>query len=335
MGEIHAYGRSLGCVSRRLFVLATASVMAALCFVQLFKWTMSSHLWDIVIGNSWTVGGQTSCSGTQCYEVLSCYGMRGATLHIREPLVSLSGALLLPFGVVGAHQGYRPQLHVFAAYLAASAALHLGLLLGDTVYLQTCGQYPSNVIYQTMINWLPPSPVTVAAQAELLNLDTYSFQKVDHITQGFQVLVWYYALAGSLTVFLAYAASQAHWLGNLVERGPLGLGVHYGLGQWDEILNHDAVRRHKERGLRSNFIDDAKLGSGGGENSSFGKYGAPSGGYGAMGEVEVLYREDGPGDEGDEVDEEAAAAAAAAAAAEEEEEYAAEQERQRALGAVY
>merc|ERR1740120_27961 len=246
--------------------------------------------------------------------------MRAATQHIREPLVSISGALLLPVGIVGAHHGYRPHLHILSAYLVSSAALHIGIVLGDTVYLGTCGAYPSNIISQTLVNWLPPSPLTLASQAQLLSMDTYPFDAVALATNGFKVLVWYYAITGSLVVFLAYAATEAYRLGHLAERGPLGLGVHYGLGQWDEILNHDAVRRHKERGMRSQFIDDAQLpGSADAEIVPFsqhfvGRYGATTG------QVPVLLREDNFGDEYDEVDEESAAAAVAAAAAAEEEE---------------
>mmetsp|Transcript_35619 Transcript_35619/g.113860 ORF Transcript_35619/g.113860 Transcript_35619/m.113860 type:complete len:288 (+) Transcript_35619:130-993(+) len=258
-GEIHAYGTSLGCISRRLFVLWVSTVMAALCYVQLFKWAMRSHLWDSIIGNAWEVGPESSCTGMQCYEMLTCFGLKDATRHTREPLATLAGAVLLPLGVAGAHQCYRWHLRVLGLFLAASAALHAGLMFCDAAYVHACGTYPSNMIHQTMVNWMPPSPVTLAAQGGLLKMSSYSFKDVADITDGFNVLLWYCSVAGTLTAFLTYAALETNLLATLAERGPLGLGMHYGLGQWDEYLNHDAVRRHKDKGMRSTFIDDAKL----------------------------------------------------------------------------
>mmetsp|Transcript_60231 Transcript_60231/g.196844 ORF Transcript_60231/g.196844 Transcript_60231/m.196844 type:complete len:341 (-) Transcript_60231:78-1100(-) len=316
-GEIHAYGTSLGCISRRLFVLWVSTVMAALCYVQLFKWAMRSHLWDSIIGNAWEVGPESSCTGMQCYEMLTCFGLKDATRHTREPLATLAGAVLLPLGVAGAHQCYRWHLRVLGLFLAASAALHAGLMFCDAAYVHACGTYPSNMIHQTMVNWMPPSPVTLAAQGGLLKMSSYSFKDVADITDGFNVLLWYCSVAGTLTAFLTYAALETNLLATLAERGPLGLGMHYGLGQWDEYLNHDAVRRHKDKGMRSTFIDDAKLPSIGSQDTfadaNFASYGSVGGGPAP---VQVLLQ-DRPEDEDDyddyyEDDEEAVAAAAAA-----------------------
>mmetsp|Transcript_98899 Transcript_98899/g.251040 ORF Transcript_98899/g.251040 Transcript_98899/m.251040 type:complete len:341 (-) Transcript_98899:74-1096(-) len=316
-GEIHAYGASLGCISRRSFVLWVSTIMAALCYAQLFKWAMRSHLWDSIIGNAWEVGPESGCTGLQCYEVLTCFGLQDATRHTREPLATLAGAVLLPLGVAGAHHCYRWHLRVLGLFLAASAALHAGLMFCDAAYVHACGTYPSNMIHQTMVNWMPPSPVTLAAQAGLLKMSSYSFKDVADITDGFNVLLWYYSVAGTLTAFLTYAAMETNLLATLAERGPLGLGMHYGLGQWDEYLNHDAVRRHKDKGMRSKFIDDAKLPSIGSRDTfadaNFASYGSVGGG---LAPVQVLLK-DRPEDEDDyddydDDDEEAVAAAVAA-----------------------
>merc|ERR1719401_2788812 len=57
--------------------------------------------------------------------------------------------------------------------------------------------------------------------------------------------------------FMCYTAWEARVLGMLAERGPLGLGVHYGLGQWDEIINHEAIKNRRQE--KSKFVEDGKM----------------------------------------------------------------------------
>lgn len=302
MGEAHAYGYSLGCVSRRLFVLGVCIVMAILCYGQLFRWAERSHLLASLIGDG-KEAGPSACTGMQCYEIFTCYGMKDATAHVREPLVTVAGAFFLPFGISGAHHFHRGSLKLAALFFAASAMLHMGTLLADVAYLKACGQYPSNVINQVMINWMPPSPVTNAAQATLRSMAVYGLEDVARVTDGFNVERWYCALAGSLTLFLAYVATQASWLAELADRGPLGLGVHYGLGQWDEYIDREAVRRDIQKSKRSKFLEDAILPPAG----SMMSYGAMGGG---LAPPQVLLQDRYESDDDDEdsvVDEEAVA----------------------------
>mmetsp|Transcript_64432 Transcript_64432/g.135201 ORF Transcript_64432/g.135201 Transcript_64432/m.135201 type:complete len:292 (+) Transcript_64432:171-1046(+) len=259
MGEAHAYGASFGCLSRRLFILWTCVVLSVLCYVQLFLWALRSHLWDAIIGNPWEVKNEADCVGTNCYEVLSCFGLKDASFHLREPLTTLAGAIFFPIGLHGAHHVYRSQLQTLAVFLVCSTALHFVVFLGDLAYCQVCGAYPSNMIYHSVLAWLPPSPVTNAAQASLSKLSVFSYEQVATITENFAVAPWYNSMTTLLVLFLAYAAHEAVALGHFAERGPLGLGMHYGLGKWDEYLDHDAVRRLKNKSVRSKFIDDATL----------------------------------------------------------------------------
>jgi hypothetical protein len=302
MAESHAYGSSLCCISRRLFVLGVSTVMAVLCYVQLFKWAIASHFWDRLVDNTWEVHPPAACMGSQCYEVMSCYGLKDATLNVREPLVTIAGAVLLPFGINGAHHCFRPHLRIVAFFLATSAVVHLGLIVGDASYMHFCGRYPSNVIHQTMLSWLPPSPVSNAAKATLGKMQIFSYAAVAKATDDFDVLRWYYLVAGSLTLFLCYAAKEALWLGQFAEVGPIGLGMHYGLGQWDEFINHDAVCRAKRKQMRSKFIEDATLPATGS------KYGSTEGGIAPI-QVLLQDREYYDYDDDDDDDEEAASTA--------------------------
>jgi len=262
MGESHSYGTACGCISRRLFVFFFCCVMTVICVVQMARWLARWHFFDTLVGASWQPA-HSHCVETSCYEVLSCFGMREATHHVREPLASASGLLFFPLGAYASSFSIRRPLQLVGTYLTVSAAVHAGLVVTDVVYYGTCDAYPENVVMQTLANRvLPPSPLLPAARNQLLQMTSWPADAVDRITGGFQSLTWYIVLAGLWALLLAYASWEARLLGDLVERGPLGLGVHYGLGQWDEIISHDAVRRHKEREMRSQFIDDARTSAG-------------------------------------------------------------------------
>jgi len=263
--------------------------MAVMCLIQFVRWAGRWHVFDALVGTPWQPV-HSHCTGTACYEVFSCYGMRAATQHVREPLSSVSGLVVFPLGAHAAHHGNRRALLLTSAYLALSAAVHAGLVLADGVYYGTCDAYAENVVKQTLVNHiLPPSPLTPAARKQLGQMDSFPVGTVDGITGGFPSLAWYLVWAGLLALALAYAAREALLLGDLVERGPLGLGIHYGLDQWDEIISHDAIRRHKEREMRSQFVDDARLPAAASDVEAeglgwrAGHAGHGGGGYGAAG----------------------------------------------------
>ena len=75
---------------------------------------------------------------------------------------------------------------------------------------------------------------------------------------------------GGLLFLLGSTFNAEAWqLSSLMQYGLLGLGVHFGLDQWDEELNRAAclggpsplraprIRRKMQRGLPSQFMDDA------------------------------------------------------------------------------
>lgn len=82
-------------------------------------------------------------------------------------------------------------------------------------------------------------------------------EEVDRITHGFNTFLMYFGFELLVCLILFYTAREARLLGMLCERGPLGMGVYYGLDQFDEVLNHEAIQKRKEP--KSRFVDDANL----------------------------------------------------------------------------
>ncbi|CAK0815609.1 unnamed protein product, partial [Prorocentrum cordatum] len=165
--EKHGYGHSLGCIPRKWFVLAFAVVAAGLCWLQVLHWLVASSFFRELAG--YPNPHPHGCVGDHCFEVWSCLGMQEVTFRVREPIVSLSGAVLLTVGVVGVLRARAQQLNYLCLYLAASAGLHFLLMVVDGVYLSTCGAYPKNMVEQVLLpSWrLPPSLISVAAREKL------------------------------------------------------------------------------------------------------------------------------------------------------------------------
>lgn len=257
--ERHSFGTSWGCLGRRMYVLLFCCVMTVVCLVQTLRWAGRWHVLDALVGNSWQPA-HSPCVGTDCYDVWTCFGLKDATQHVREPLASVSGLLIFPVAAHAVQMGYQRPVKFLGVYLTVSAIVHFALIISDLIYFQACNGYASNIIMQTLMNTvLPPSPFTLAARAELQKMTVYPVATVDTITKNFPSLTWYIVWATLWASILAYTAWEATLLGDLVERGPLGLGIHYGLDQWDQVISHADVRRHKEREMRSQFLDDARV----------------------------------------------------------------------------
>jgi len=257
MGDTHAYGYSCGFLSRRLYLVGFCFIMFAMCLMSLFRWVGSTHILDMLMGNIWEKA-TNRCIGEACYEVFSCMGMKNASQKIREPLASLSGLMFFPLGGLGALRGSRWNLLCLFYYLAASAAVHCGLIIIDLVYTESCSAYPENLVRMALLPTFPPAPIGMASKAMIQKVDYYPVADVDKMI-GIDGLQWYLFIAIVWVLLLAYTGNEARLLANLIERGPLGLGLHYGLGQFYEVINHDAVLRHKEKYVKSKFIDDCKL----------------------------------------------------------------------------
>lgn len=253
--ERHAYGTSLFCFSRRFYLLAVFGILAILNLVHIGNYVVSSHAVERIFG----FGAQQfpGCSGLQCYEVFSCSGFRETTQHLREPLASVSGAILFPLGVVALQNMSRAQLQVMSLYLFVLTLLHGFIIVADMIFIQACDEYPMNLVYQTLL-WGPAAPMTRASERALRAMDAYPASTVDGIVGGLYVEAWYLLIAGLYFVLLAYTLTQTQLLAILAERGPLGLGVHYGLDQWDETISYEALSLKMMRETGSKFVDDAK-----------------------------------------------------------------------------
>lgn len=260
MGESHAYGSSFICVSRRHFILVLCSVATVLCWIEICRFVLRwEFLRTVVLGAAPAHELLDDCIGLACYEVFSCFGLKETTLHIRDPFLFIFGAYFFPLGALGALRGHERDVSQLARFLAAVSACSILIILADGVYINHCDAYPKNVMSQSLLQWMPPSPLSLAAQVKLEGLASFPVKDVDRITDHFDVLAWYFCYAGLLAALLAYAAREAYLLAAIVEKGPIGLGAHYGLDQWDEVINHDALRGAMQRQSMSKFIDDARL----------------------------------------------------------------------------
>eukprot|EP00448_Togula_jolla_P022199 CAMPEP_0170582330 /NCGR_PEP_ID=MMETSP0224-20130122/7525_1 /TAXON_ID=285029 /ORGANISM="Togula jolla, Strain CCCM 725" /LENGTH=370 /DNA_ID=CAMNT_0010905545 /DNA_START=140 /DNA_END=1252 /DNA_ORIENTATION=- len=234
-----------------------------LCAAQILIMVADLNLWAKLMGEdkgSIISSDGSSCSGAKCFEVWSCTGLKDASQNLRVPLLPISGLIFFPFGALGCLHGDRWYLSIGGRYLFILSLVNAGMIIFDCIFSVSCPMYSTNIIKETLIaRGLPPSPVSLAAMDTLRTMTVFEKEAVDEAIGSFQLLLWYIAVAGAWTLLLFFVCSQVLLLSELVERGPLGLGVNYGLNQWDEVLNHDAIRIHQAKHVRSKFLDDATL----------------------------------------------------------------------------
>mmetsp|Transcript_64872 Transcript_64872/g.154899 ORF Transcript_64872/g.154899 Transcript_64872/m.154899 type:complete len:481 (-) Transcript_64872:146-1588(-) len=282
MTEYHSYGTSLGCISRRLFVMWVCYAMIILIAVRCLRWMSGTTFVDEVFGLEVPEAMQ-GCMGLQCYEVFTCYGMRASTYHIREPLCSITGLVFFSMGAIACHHGYRDRLRALAAYLTCYAILQTVCVIGDMIYIYSCNAYSVSVVDGTLLSTF--SRVLPAAQEQLQRMNYFPKPMVDNLTEGYETSFFYAVRYGLWSIFLLYAAYEAVLLGMLAERGPLGIGVHYGLDQWGESLAKEAIMHRRAREMPSPFIEDAKIPEPKDAEAPFGYY-AGHGSYGTLNETQ-------------------------------------------------
>jgi len=252
--EEHSYGSNFLGIPRRSFVSSFCAVGFLLMSFQLIGAVVVQFLYPPETTTP-------NCVGTMCYEVFSCYGFRDSTEHIRQPIAQLFGAGCFLLGFLGSYCGSQWQLDYGGKGIQLLGATYIAMGIFDILYTKSCDAYSMNIIYTvlTPFGGVPPSPLGLGTQDNLKALTSFPVWRVAEITHGFNVLPWYSGVIGLWSIVLLYVGSEAKFLSQLVERGPLGLGVNYGLNQWDEVLNHDAIRVQKEKLRSSPFIDDAQL----------------------------------------------------------------------------
>lgn len=258
MSDADTYGYSLGCVSRRLFLLYLSLLGSVLCVLQILRWIYDwEPLYTFLSTSTERIPG---CVGLECSAVFTCLGMKETTLHMREPLTTVGGAIFFPIGFRGANHGLPQPVKQMGYYLLAAVLLQLVVLAGDYAYISSCNAYSFNVVDWTLLSW--PSPVSLVVREQLQQLELQKHfplmvQTVDGITNNFNTMHWYYVEVFIWLAILAYTAKEALTFGWMNENGPIGMGTWFGLGQWDEVINHDAIRVLKEKDMQSQFVEDA------------------------------------------------------------------------------
>lgn len=255
-GDKNAFGTSCLCIPRRIYIVIFCFVMGAMCWLQILRWLWGSNLIDNLLGEP--PKPVLGCSGPECWNMFTCDAMKAATLHIREPVTSLFGAIFYPIGFMGASRSWGGYIELFWYYIVASAVLHLCLIPCDYSYIQRCNAYPVNVIEHSLLQHLPPSPLSQDTQVAIRQTTDLSIQNIQQLTNGFHIQAWYFAIFGGWAFLLSYTAIQVWLLLFWTQEGPIGMGVNYGVDQWDEVLDIDALRRQKNRESRSRFLDDAR-----------------------------------------------------------------------------
>lgn len=255
--ESHAYGTSLLCISRRYFIMGFCALMTAACLTRSLAWIVRTGL-DASAGQSASEQAQHACVGFQCHEVFSCYGMKDTTYHIMEPLMTLTGLVFYPLGLQAAIQSQDLVMKRFGLFMIASAVIHISLLVFDYTYFRTCNAYDTSIMSMVLSEqFLPPCLLRPGDQEILKTWSYFPAEAVDKQTANFNITAWYFSFAGAWALLIAYVAFEAMQLSHLMEHGLLGLGVHFGLDQWDEVLNKGALRRQLNKEQRSKFIEDA------------------------------------------------------------------------------
>jgi len=259
MTENHAYGTACFCFGRRHFIATFCVVTSVLCLLKATTAAYHSDTFQDLM-NGEEQQDLPDCKGDQCYQILSCHGLKGTTQRIREPLACLTGLVFFPLGFVGAWNGKEWNLRMLTLYCYYLASALAAILVFDLIFTEVCGFYPTDVvteaIYRSFSAMSFLSPLSIAELKQLEHLKYFHVKDVAAITNGFPVLWWYVALGGAWILLLFYVSYEASWLAELIERGPLGIGTHYGLDQWDEVLNHDAIRVLGLQGVKSQFVDD-------------------------------------------------------------------------------
>lgn len=228
------------------------AIGAILCWAQIAAWILHSAVITQVTGNE--VLPPKACAGLECYEVFSCKGFAWVTDHIRTPLGPIFGAIFFPLGFNACLHSFRMELRVVSLFLMLATFVFVGCFIGDIFYYETCNAYPGAAIEQTLL-WPIPFPLRAGQQDQIAKLEFFPKETVDKITDGFQTMSWYCLFELVVCVLLMYTAREARMLGLLFERGPLGLGVHYGLAQFDEVINHEQIKKRFD--TKSQFIADA------------------------------------------------------------------------------
>lgn len=157
--------------------------------------------------------------------------MQDTTRHIREPFLMLGGVICGFYGLHGTVSVSSSSMKVFAYFLLGIFLIYTSILFFDLLFMEFCGLYPSNVIYQTLL-WKPEDiPIQEDKKATLKAMEAYPVRQVNWMVEH---NVWRWSCLISL--FYAGLSFYSYQIVVRMTRafadGPVGLGTNYKLGAW-------------------------------------------------------------------------------------------------------
>jgi len=173
--------------------------------------------------------------------------MKGAVQHIHEPLFTVTGLIFFPLGFIGAVRHCREELTLVGYYIGVLSALCFQFIVADLVFYSSCNAFSVNTIRSTVLQGFFVPFVSDYAKVALHSMDSYPVNTVVKVL-GFNPVISYVVLSSIWVAFLAYTSAQAHILGQLVEKGDLGLGFSYGIPRWREVREFVKAAERLQRG---------------------------------------------------------------------------------------
>jgi len=224
-----SYGKALYCFDRRVFGVVVSFIILAISIERIFAYSLNRYVYHTEL----TL--QHPCYGKECYEVFTCKGLSETTFHFREPLDTIFAFVGGAAGLLGSFYGRRGLVAWFSWYCFWATLVQACCLAGDVGLWSLCGgdSFPTNVVQQGLLTLPVPLVAHGSARSEISRMLTYPTQDVYKIAKV-DVWKWYFFVAlGKLLVF-AYLTWETSFYARVMDRGLTGMGVHYGLGQWDE-----------------------------------------------------------------------------------------------------
>jgi len=198
------------------------------------------------------------CHSHYCFKIFTCRGMQDTTRHIREPFLLIGGLLFAGMGLHGSWSINHKQVKYFAYFLLATSVMYMFNLVADSFFMQVCGDYPSNVIYQTLFWSIPGFPIPEDKKVALMAMERYPV-KYMHWFIGGPVWRWNVILSLVLAVTAFYWSHITMILSRIYIDGPIGLGVNYRLGAWraEVLLKHRMEQiEHDLFAIKSEGLDE-------------------------------------------------------------------------------
>lgn len=196
------------------------------------------------------------CTSHRCLEIFTCSGMQHTTRHIREPYILLGGLICGYYGLKGAVGFHYNALRIFAYFLLGIFLLYIFNWFFDLLFMEVCGLYPSNVIYQTLLWKFTNIPIQEDKKATLAEMSVYPVRQVDWMVEH-KVWRWSCLLSFIYASLAFYTYQKIAAMARIVFEGPVGLGVNYRLGAWRaEVLIKHWLEQEEDQLFSNALLND-------------------------------------------------------------------------------